>query len=63
MKHPSFLKIGAVVKYRHPSGVFVTGRVDGNDVRKNGVWTAVNIAPKGQNRILKHLRPSQLSPG
>lgn len=60
MNHPSFLKIGARVEYRHPSGVMVKGRVDGNDVRKNGVWVAVNIAPKGSNRVLKHFRPTQL---
>lgn len=60
MRHPDFLKIGLMVEYRHPSGVMVQGRVDGNDVRKNGVWVAVNLAPKGKNRVLKHFRPSQL---
>lgn len=62
MKHPTYLKIGARVKWRLRNGATATGRVDGNDVRTNGVWTAVNTAPKGSNRILKHLRPSQLSP-
>lgn len=60
MRHPEFLKIGAHVEYRHPSGVMVQGRVDGNDVKTNGVWVAVNIAPKGKNRVLKHFRPTQL---
>lgn len=62
MRHPGFLKIGLRVKYRLPNGAIVTGRVDGNDVRSNGVWVAVNTAPKGQNRVLKHWRPSQLRP-
>lgn len=60
MRHPDFLKIGLKVRYHMPNGAVQDGRVDGNDRRSNGTWTAVNIAPKGMNRILKHFRPSQL---
>lgn len=61
-RHATFLKIGLPVQYRHPSGVWVKGRVDGNDLKANGTWVAVNLAPKGENRVLKHFRPSQLVP-
>ncbi len=57
-----FLKVGLRVSCPHPSGKRYEGRVDGSDVRSNGVWVAVNIAPKGQNRVLRHFRPSQLIP-
>ena len=59
-KTAGFLKIGARVSCPHPSGKRYEGRVDGNDRKKNGLWVAVNIAPRLQNRILRHFRPSQL---
>ena len=62
MKHRQFLKIGLLVKWRLRNGATAKGRVDGNDFLSNGVWTSVNVAPKGENRILKRVRPSQLTP-
>ena len=61
-RNAQFLKIGLVVSCPHPSGKRYTGRVDGNDVRSNGVWVRVNIAPRGQNRVLRTFPPSQLIP-
>lgn len=60
MRNPAFLKIGQRVSCPNRSGKRYEGRVDGNDVKSNGVWVAVNIAPKGKNRVLKHFYPSQL---
>lgn len=62
MRHPSFLKIGLHVKVRMANGALLSGRVDGNDLRSNGVWTAINVSPLGVNRVIKRFRPSQLKP-
>lgn len=62
MRHPSFLKIGLHVKVRMANGALLSGRVDGNDLRSNGVWVAINISPKGVNRVIKRFRPSVLQP-
>lgn len=60
--HRDWLKVGTRVEARHPNGEStVQGRVDGNDICKNGLWIAVNIAPKGKNRVLKHYRRRQLT--
>lgn len=58
-KHPKF-KVGTRVSCPHPSGKRWEGRVDGTDVLPNGPWVRVNRAPRGQNRVLKTFRPSQL---
>ncbi|HWH83257.1 MAG TPA: hypothetical protein VNU71_13585 [Burkholderiaceae bacterium] len=61
MTKPKFLKVGLPVTYLR-NGALVRGRVDGTDMKPNGPWVSVNIAPKGLNRVLKRKRPSQLTP-
>lgn len=53
-------KIGARVRFKRKNGDVAEGRIDGTDEKGNGAWVGVNTAPKGKNREVTFVRPSQL---
>lgn len=57
-------KVGQRVRFtrmRKGVGVLTEGRVAGTDIRSNGPYVSVNMAPKGANAKLISLRPVRLT--
>jgi hypothetical protein len=54
-------KVGAAVAFTRRNGERVEGRISGSDEKANGLWVAVNTAPRGKNPTITGVRPSKLT--
>ena len=54
-------KVGDDVRWVRRNGEAARGRVAGSDRKANGVWVAVNLAPKGKNPQIIRVQQARLA--